>query len=100
MIHTRSVAFSAVALLTLLTGCDVGAPAATRAEFQQADSNRDGTLNREEYERLMAIRASGGDAVAAQAVKANMKYDTYSTRFKNADSNGDGSISDNELGIR
>lgn len=99
MIRTRSATFSAVALLTLLTACNTGAPAATRSEFQQADSNHDGKLSKEEYQRLIAIRAAGGDEAAARTVKANMKYDTYSTRFNNVDSDGDGYLTDKELGL-
>ncbi len=93
----------ALALTALLAvaACDSGtSPVASRAEFTQADTNHDGRLTKEEYQRLLAIRAAGGDAVAAQAVKANLKYDTYSTRFKNADSNGDGYLSSAELNIR
>lgn len=96
---------STAALLSLgligVAACDHGAaPGATRAEFNQADSNHDGRLNSDEHKRLLAIQAAGGNAAAAQAVKANLKYDTYGTRFKNADRNGDGFISAEEYNVR
>jgi len=100
MMKSRSIAFSAVALLTALTACDPATPSATSAEFAQADSDHNGSLSADEYKRLIAIRAAGGDAVAAQSVKANMKYDTYGTRFKNLDRNGDGVLSSAELGLK
>lgn len=98
------VQLSTVALLSLgligVAACGQGEPSATRAEFNQADSNHDGRLNSEEHKRLLAIQAAGGNAVAAQAVKANLKYDTYSARFKNADRNNDGYISSDEYMLR
>lgn len=98
------VQLSTAALLSLgligVAACDQGAPAATRAEFDQADSNRDGRLSGEEHKRLLAIQAAGGNQAAAQAVKSNLRYDTYSTRFKNADRNNDGYISADEYRLR
>lgn len=85
---------------TSMGACAPSAPLATPAQFQQADGNKDGTLNRDEYEHLLAIRASEGDAAAARAVKANLQYNTYDTRFKASDRDGNGSISRSELGIR
>lgn len=91
---------AALILLGLLgvSGCD-NTPAASSAEFNQADSNHDGRLTSEEYKRLVAIRAAGGDQAAAQAVKSNLQYDTYSTRFRNSDSNGDGYLSRDEMNL-
>lgn len=100
MMRTRPILLSATMLLVALTGCDGASPSMSREEFAQADSNHDGKLSKEEYQRVYAIRAAGGDAKAAQTVKSNLKYDTYGTRFKNADSNGDGYISDAELGLK
>lgn len=98
------VQLSTAALLSLgligVAACDHGAPAATHAEFDQADSNNDGRLSSDEHKRLLAIQAAGGNAAAAQAVKANLKYDTYSKRFKNADRNSDGYISTAEYSLR
>jgi len=85
---------------TSVVACAPSAPMATPAQFQQADGNKDGALNRDEYEHLLAIRASEGDAAAARAVKANLQYNTYDTRFKASDSDGNGAISRTELGIR
>lgn len=97
------VQLSTAALLSLgligVAACDHGAPAATRAEFNQADSNHDGRLDSEEHKRLLAIQAAGGNQVAAQAVKSNLKYDTYSTRFRNADRNNDGYIANDEYSL-
>lgn len=97
------VQLSTVALLSLgligVTACDGAHSSATRAEFRQADSNHDGRLNSDEHKRLLAIQAAGGNAEAAKAVKANLKYDTYTPRFKNADRNGDGYISPGEYGV-
>lgn len=94
---------STAALLSLglvgVSACTHGEPAATRAEFDQADSNHDGRLNSEEHKRLLAIQAAGGNHAAAKAVKANLKYDTYTPRFKNADANGDGYLSADEYGV-
>lgn len=98
------VQLSTAALLSLgligIAACDHGAPAATQAEFNQADSNHDGRLSGEEHKRLLAIQAAGGNEAAAKAVKSNLKYDTYGTRFKNADRNNDGYISTNEYGLQ
>ena len=85
---------------TPLVACAPSAPMATNAQFQQADGNKDGALSRDEYEHLLAIRASEGDAAAARAVKANLQYNTYDTRFKASDRDGNGAISRSELGIR
>ncbi len=97
------VQLSTAALLSLglvgVAACDHGTPGATQAEFNQADSNHDGRLSSEEHKRLLAIQAAGGNPAAAKAVKANLKYDTYTPRFKNADANGDGYISANEYGV-
>lgn len=98
-IHLSTVALLSLGLVGL-TACEQGGPAATRAEFDQADSNNDNRLNSEEHKRLLAIQAAGGNAAAAKAVKANLKYDTYTPRFKNADRNGDGYISAEEYRIR
>ena len=98
------VQLSTAALLSLgligIAACDTNAaPGATRSEFDSADANHDNRLSSEEHKRLLAIQAANGDPVAAQAVKANLKYDTYSTRFKSADRDGDGSISAEEMGL-
>ncbi len=97
------VKLSTAALLSLglvgIAACEHTAAGATRAEFDQADSNNDGRLSSEEHKRLLAIQAAGGNAAAAKAVKANLKYDTYTPRFKNADANNDGYISQSEYGM-
>lgn len=94
--HLFLMAASAVAL----AACDNATTAgATPDQFRQADANHDGRLSQGEYEHLLAIRASAGDPVAARAVKSNLRYNTYDTRFKDLDDNGDGFVSNREIGL-
>jgi hypothetical protein len=100
IMRCRPLMLSSVVLLAALSGCTTPPPAASAAEFAQADSNHDGQLDADEYKRLIAIRAAGGDEVAAQTVKSNLRYDTYSTRFEYRDRNGDDVLSAQELGLK
>lgn len=64
-----------------------------RENFQKADANGDETLNKAEFAEFIDLNAED-DLGRASLVKRLNRYDTA---FSNADSNGDGMVSQTEV---
>lgn len=87
--------FAAVAMLLIATACDsTMMPNTTRAEFERADTNRDGVLSYNEFELLKAVKATNGNTAAY-----GRNIDGYHKEFGMLDNNKDGVLSQGELGL-